>query len=174
MSKNLYKNHLLLIVLSFLGTNAMAQPNNQCANYQTLTVGTNCNYIPGTLANATAQTPALTTASCANTRRDVWYRFQVPANSNFVTCNIVLDNPRTGFNTGDVTTELYSSGTCAVNNAVVQGCSNVGTSKTWSGLTPGNNYLLRVTTAANTTGGGDWDFNICLQSNDTISNAMVM
>ncbi len=58
--------------------------NDEFANATTLTVGTNCNIISGTLLGATNSSESLA-AACGSTdgsERDVWYQFVAPANGN--------------------------------------------------------------------------------------------
>lgn len=162
---------ILFIVLSFLHNNALAQAaNNTCLTAQPLTVNTECSMTTGDLFNAS--TTAMITGACANSRRDVWYRFTMPSNSTNVTVNVTLNAPRTGWGNGNVTTEIFNARNCTtLTNLSIQGCSTIAQPKTYQNLMSDSVYYLRVTTAVNTSGAGNWTFNICLTSNDTVSRA---
>jgi Glucose/sorbosone dehydrogenases len=159
----------VLFVLSFLTclqSHLLAQaPNNTCANATTLTVSGDCTPIQGDLFNASS-----TNVGCGN-RRDVWYRFVLPSNSTFVTVTITPIAP-TNINPNNVYVEMFNTRNCTLSGTAFGGCQNITQSRTYTGLMPDSVYYFRINTTQNTSSGvNSWKFNVCLTSNDTISNA---
>src|SRR5690348_10554730 len=107
-----------LIVLFFLNNNMMAQaPNDLCTNAQVLTVNGDCTNTAGDFYNSTT-TAVSGTGSCG-TRRDVWYRFTVPANSTYVTITVALTSATTTLTTSNVLMELFNASNCTVNGLTI-------------------------------------------------------
>ena len=105
------KNPLILSLVLLLSYSSFSQPGNDlCSSATTLTVGPDCSPIAGTLYNSTSTTTT-GTGNCG-TRRDVWYRFQVPANSTSVKITIALTSPSTPLTTSNTYIELLNGNNC--------------------------------------------------------------
>lgn len=151
----------------------MAQaPNGTCATAEVIAVNADCTPTAGDLYNA--NTTANITGSCANARRDVWYRFTVPANSTYVTINVTLTSATTTLTTANVNMEVFNASTCALNSTTL-GCQTIASARTYTGLTPNGVYYFRITTNQNTTTNpGNWNFNVCVTSNDAPAQATTL
>lgn len=164
----------LFIVIFFLHNKLVAQAaNGTCATAQTISVNTECSPIAGDLylANTTTITGS---GSCNN--RDVWYQFTVPSNSTFVTIAVTLTSPTTTLTTGNTRMEVFNSRNCTVTGTTM-GCQTIGAPRAYAGLMPDSVYFLRISTSVNPApliNPGNWNFNICITSNDTVSNAMTI
>ncbi|MES1218451.1 MAG: hypothetical protein ABUT20_23290, partial [Bacteroidota bacterium] len=136
-----------------------AQPaNNECANAVLLTSSSTCVNTGGTIVNATYN-PSTFVAGCGATNKsDVWYRFVAVATTQTIT---VSSGP------SQIRIELFS-GTCGSLTSLI--CNN--NSITYSSLTIGTTYYVRVYTQNNNTG----TFNICITypppANDDCSAAV--
>lgn len=162
---------LLLMVLSSAHNYLMAQAaNNTCATAQTLTVNGDCSTTAGDLYQA--NTSATITGACiSNTRPDVWYRFTLPANTTFVTIQVTLTSATTTLTTANTNMELFNASNCTLTNLSL-GCQTIASARTYTNLTGGNTYYLRISTSQTVTANpGNWNFNICLTSNDVDSKA---
>lgn len=158
------------IVLFLLHNDIMAQaPNGTCATAEVIAVNADCTPVSGDLYNA--NTSANITGSCANTRRDVWYQFTVPANSTSVTITVTLTSAVTTLTTSNVNMEVFNASTCTLNGTTL-GCQTIASPRTYTGLAPNGTYYMRITTSQNTTANpGNWNFNICVTSNDAALQA---
>src|SRR5688572_1236765 len=161
----------LCVVLSFLHGDLNAQAaNNTCATAQTISVNPDCTPTAGDLYAADLTNPG----GCGN-RRDVWYRFTQPTNCRYTTVTVTLTSATTTLTTANVSMELFNSSTCPVTGTLVGACQNISQPRTYSGLTGGNVYYLRINTSQNTSANpGNWNFNICLQSQDTTTQAVTI
>jgi hypothetical protein len=153
-----------------LTTSATAAPSNDdCLGATSLTSGTSCNNITGTLVNSTIS--GVAAGTCKDpASADVWYSFV--AQSAFPT----ISTSGASFGGGaKVSIDLYS-GSCSLLTSM--GCSSNGTFSVQSivggsGLTVGNTYYLRVgsTKSTGSPAVGSYGFNICIT--DPISNVTV-
>ena len=170
MKKPLLKN-LLFCLLIFCSQHAFAQPaNDACSGAVTLTVSPDCTTTNGTFQNAASGiTPTMTCGS--GTKYDVWYRFT--ATESFVTISVNLTTVPTQMSTGNTYIELFNTNTCTPTTANTLGCQNIGSGRTW-GVTAGTTYLMRIMTCnvnATSTNAGQWNFSICITSNNNCSTA---
>jgi PQQ-dependent dehydrogenase (s-GDH family) len=125
----------------------------------------------GNLYNANA-TNISAVSFCGGNYADVWYKFQVPANSNSVTINVVPTGT-TSLTTANTFIQLFNTGTCTPAAANTMGCQNIGAPRNFTGLTAGNTYLFRIyVTTAPTTGTTAWQFNVSVIGNDDCANAV--
>jgi len=138
---------------------AVAPLNDNCSGAYSLTSGSSCVSVSGTLLNATVSGMAAC-GSIDPSSADVWYSFV--AQSAYPTITLTESFPGGGMKGW---LQLYS-GTCAGLTSL--GCAasstlNVLSVVGGSGLTVGNTYYIRVATNKNTvpTGSG-WDFSICV------------
>jgi trimeric autotransporter adhesin len=172
---------------------SFAQPNDICSNATTITGGATCANLTGQTVkggDATAGLPAAF-APCGTNNSgsaDVWYSYT--AHSPFPTIaisNIGSDlRASGGGNGGGVMVIIYSE-TSPCTGLVAVACNSNVNSTTLNltpggtGLIPGNNYRIRVSTNNNstTTSGGTtatWGFSICVTDvvNDLCSNAIAL
>lgn len=155
-----------LLLLSCMSVFAQVPANDNCANVFPLTVGTTCNYVQYTNANATASGGA-PEPGCGNyVGGDVWFSAVVPANGA-----LIFDS-----NTGIITDgamALYS-GTCAALTLIA--CDDDGSANALmpsisaTGLTPGATVYLRFWEFGNDNNG---TFSLCVRSFScsTVNNA---
>src|SRR5688572_24582009 len=144
------KNPLILSLVLLLSYISFCQtpPNDACANAVTLTVAPDCSPTAGTLYNSAA-----TTAAACGNRRDVWYRFTVPALTTSVKITVTLTSFPSSLITNNTFIDVLNGNTCA--SAALGGCNNVSAPRTYGGLTPGATYLFRINTnLGGTTSGG--------------------
>lgn len=151
----------IVTTISFLPTKAFAQPaNNLCTNATPITSSPTCVGIPGTLNGATY---TAITSACGTSRPDVWYIFTAKSTNPTITITS-LSNARF---------QVYTAASCGGTVTSVA-CVSSG-SGTVSGLTIGNQYLIRV--YQNTTG-GTLTFNICVDdpapANDLCGGAVTL
>ncbi len=132
-----------------IGTAPPPPANDDCVNATTLTVNAdlNCGTVtPGTVVSATG----VADATCTGTEDDdVWFKFIATATSHKIDLLNVTGS------TTDLVHQVLSA--CGGTNLL---CSDPNTS-TVSGLTIGNEYLLRVYTWTSTTGQTS-SFNVCI------------
>jgi len=137
--------------------------NNECAAATALSSGTSCSNTAGTLAGATASSPAVAT-SCGTAGADVWYSFIAP--TAFPT--ISLSSIGTSLSGAGVSMQLFS-GTCGALTSIA--CTtgnastlslNTSTNPGGSGLVAGNTYYIRIYTPTAVPTGTGWGFNICI------------
>lgn len=119
--------------------------NDLCADAITLTTGTGCTTMSGTLTNATYTADA----SCGAANLDVWYKFVAQSSNPRITTT------HTG-GAGQRRTELYE-GTCGA--LVSKQCSGDANNLDATGLVFGQTYYIRV--YSNNT--SSYNFTICVQ-----------
>ncbi len=153
--KSHFKAKILALIASvFLFGNLFAQPaNNTCLTAITLPVGSNCIATTGTLLAATTTNP---TGSPCGSRRDVWYKFQLPAYSDvaIITVNLVGSS---NLLTSNTYIELFNTNNCTVNSNSTGGCNNISVPRSYTGLTGGNTYYFRINTTVNPSGTPTFD-----------------
>ncbi|MCE3279059.1 MAG: hypothetical protein K0S44_1250 [Bacteroidetes bacterium] len=142
--------------------------NDDCSSAVTLTPGSTCNSVSGSISCATASSQA---NSCAGTDDDdVWYKFVASASTHYINLT----------NVSGSTTDLYHavySGNCTTPGTAIE-CSDPNTS-TVTGLTVGNTYYIRVYTYTST-GNQNTTFDICVTgcsaapSNDECAGAVTL
>ena len=141
-------------------TNAAAPPSNDlCTGAISITSGTTCTNISGTLINATA-TGGL--AACGSaTSPEVWYSFVAQSTYPVITLSSIGPN----LTTASPRIQLFS-GACGLltSLACTTNPMNTFTAVGGAGLTVGNTYYIRITT--NTliapVATGTYTFNICV------------
>ena len=147
------------LTLSF---NSFAQPsNNECSAAITLTSNTSCVNTAGTNVNATwnpSTFPGTTIGCGASDKFDVWYTFVAQATTHTITISSAPSQMRV----------QLLSGTCGSFTSLA--CGN--TTITYTSLTVGNTYYIRVYTQNSNTG----TFNICVThtppANDNCAGAI--
>lgn len=124
---------------NFTVTSASPPSNDSCANATTLTSGTSCNSIAGTVLNATASglsKPGCDGASSPN-MFDVWYKFTAVATTQTITVD-------PAGSIGDPVLSVYSS----CNGSAIACGDSGGTGGTEvltvNGLSPGTTYYVRM------------------------------
>jgi trimeric autotransporter adhesin len=144
--------------------------NDNCTNASTLTAGTTCTNVTGTLSGSTSSSPAVTSTCAGTPGGDVWYSFVAPASN----ATITLSNFGSSFSSRYI---QLLSGSCGSLTSV--SCANASSLSVATGLTPGNTYYVRTysTTVAPT--GCDWGFDICVTyvpppSNDDCANSTLL
>jgi hypothetical protein len=149
---------------SFTGTICINKSNNDCINAISLTVNPSPDCTTSTDGTTTGATQSL--AGCTGTADDdVWYSFTAISTTQTVTVNrITLNNP---------VFQIFS-GTCGSLTSIACVNDNTGNnsneSRTFTGLTIGDTYYVRVYSSANNVFG---TFNICITSpNDNCSDAV--
>ncbi|HEX6170010.1 MAG TPA: hypothetical protein VFZ33_09965 [Chitinophagaceae bacterium] len=153
---------LLGLMLSF---NSFAQPSNdECSAAITLTSSTSCVNTAGTNVNATwnpSVFPGTSIGCGASDKYDVWYTFVAQSSSHTITLSSAP---------GNVRVQLLS-GNCGSFTSLA--CGNA--SLTYTSLTAGNTYYIRVYTQSNGSAGA---FNICVThtppANDDCSGAITL
>ncbi|MGV8111790.1 MAG: C10 family peptidase [Lentimicrobium sp.] len=123
-------------------------PNDDCGYSATmLASGTNCNYTPGTVAGATSSGISIPNCSGyqSQTAFDVWFKFDAVCSEHTITVD--PEGNTTGNNNYlDAVLGLYSS--CSSSGFLEcfdqSGSGGVTTTYTFSGLTPGETYYIRV------------------------------
>lgn len=168
---SLSKSVLFLFIVMSVQSSLMAQApgNDICTNATVLPVNGDCTTTAGTLYMSNNTNP--TGSSCGN-RPDVWYRFQVPANTTYVMVTVTLtSNPSTLTNTNTFI-EMFNTNNCTVNSTSFGGCNNISSPRTYA-VTAGNTYFFRINTNAGTpnTNPTRWNFNVCVTSNDSTGQA---
>jgi hypothetical protein len=150
----------LLFLLGLLtASSSFAQPaNDECSAAVLLTSSTSCVNTAGTNVNATYNPSSLPNPGCGATDKyDVWYRFVAQASTHTIT---ISSGP------SQVRVQLLSA-TCGSFTSLA--CGN--TSVTYSSLTVGTTYYIRVYTQNPNSG----TFNICVTHtpppNDNCSSA---
>lgn len=136
----------------------IAQSNTPCTagviTAPNITVGATCTFQAGTTVGSTQQTNAANggTPSCGSMGPDVWYSFTAPASGS-----ITITTSAGGITDGVMA--LYS-GTCGAWTELACSDDDNGLMPeiSYSGLTPGNTYLIRFWQY----GGGTGTFNICV------------
>ena len=144
--------------------------NDNCSGATTLTPGSGCTNIAGTLAGATVSSPTVST-NCGTPGADVWYSFT--ATSPFPT--ISLSSIQSNMQAGTSYIQLYT-GTCGSLTPVYctsGGGASLSLSPGGTGLAVGVTYYIRVFTGSTYTGGTNWNFNICITNPGTGSSANV-
>lgn len=151
-------------------TDPVPPSNDDCSNATLLNSATTCSNTSGTLAGATASSPAVS-SSCAGTPGgDVWYSFV--AQSVYPT--ISLSSIGSSFSSAGVRVQLLS-GSCGsfTSLACVSGSSSTLSLSTMSnvsgGLTVGNTYYIRVYSPTTLPAGANWTFNICVTNSPSLS-----
>lgn len=163
----------LILTLVFLTTSylSFSQPvNNACNNAISLPVGTVFSPTAGTLYASTTAS-VIGTLGCGS-KRDVWYRFTVPALSSAVRISVTLTSSPSTITTGNTFIELLTGNNCTTDSS--RGCLNISTIRNFGGLTPGAIYLFRIySTSSNSTSGGPtaFGFNVAVSSNDDCATA---
>ena len=164
---------LVLLFLSFAYSSFSQTPANDNCGVTTpaLPVGVDCTPTAGTLYNSNTTTTSGTGA--CGTQRDVWYRFQVPANSTSVKITVTLTSSPSTLKTDNTYIELLNGNTCPATGTSIGGCNLISSPRTYGNLTAGATYLFRVSTTANVTSGGAsaYNFNVCIISNDNCGTA---
>ncbi|WP_118976638.1 Ig-like domain-containing protein [Taibaiella koreensis] len=155
-----------------VGTPPPPPPNDNCSGAITLTVNPDYNCATstaGTTVGATASTETAPTVGASGTDDDVWYTFTATAGTHIITLSNVA---------GDVTDMAMAiySGSCG---ALVHVQSSDPDEMVVTGLTPGQNYKIRVYTYTSTF--ANWaSFNICVTTvppppaNDECNNAVTL
>lgn len=168
------KNPLILFTLLLVAYVSFSQApaNDGCAAPVVLTVGADCSPTAGTLYNSTAV--STTGTGACGSRRDVWYRFTVPANSTSVIITVTLTSASTPLRTDNTFIEMTNGNTCPATPTSLGGCNNISRTRGYGGLTPGATYLFRVNTnlgSTSTAGASAYNFNVCVTSNDNCGTA---
>ena len=165
------KNQITLAVLLLLSYFSFSQPGNDlCTNATTLTVGGDCTPTAGTLYNTTTTTT--TGGGNCGTRADVWYRFTVPANSTIARITVTLTSATSTLTNTNTFIERLNGNSCPTTSTSIGGCNNISTGRVYSGLTAGATYLFRIyTTAAINGTPANYNFNVCVTSNDNCVTA---
>ena len=136
---------LLGLLLSF---NSFAQPaNDECSAAITLTSSTSCVNTAGTNVNATynpSTFPGVTIGCGASNKSDVWYRFVAQTTTQTITVSSAPSQVRV----------QLLSGTCGSFTSLACGNASI----TYTALTIGSTYYIRVYTQNSNTG----TFNICV------------
>lgn len=142
-----------------------APANDNCAGATTLTPGSSCVNIAGTLGGATVSSPSVFSACSGTPGADVWYRFT--ATSAFPT--ITLSGVGADICTSYI--QLFS-GSCGSLTEI--SCIN-GTSLLpgGTGLTVGATYYVRIYSPATYTPGTGWGFNICITNPGSATSATI-
>lgn len=167
------KNPLILSISTLLLSvcASIAQPaNDLCTNAITLNAGPDCSITTGTLYNAT-NTTTTGSGNCGS-RRDVWYRFTVPALSTSAKITVTLTSASPTPTTGNTFIEMLNGNNCPSSSVSMGGCNTISSSRTYGSLTAGNTYLFRIYTTSSAGGAADsYNFNICVTSNDNCVTA---
>lgn len=124
--------------------------NDDCSGAITLTPGTTCSNITGTIANASTTTGLPAGCETGGAHYDVWYKF-VAANT---TSTVTISGQGTNFTNPEI--QLYS-GTCGSLTSITCGTTTL----TSSALSIGATYYVRVSNIGSSpaTNGG---FSICV------------
>jgi hypothetical protein len=157
-----------------------APANDLCSGAQSLTVGTTCNSIAGTLESATASTPVDSCQGRASAKvEDVWYSFVATKANETIEVSSTTLNPVVVLYTACNGTAIN----CANSIGGGAGAPRTATLKA-TGLTVGTTYFLRVYHYYNQFGGTNLPanptFNICVfetpppPANDLCSNATAL
>jgi hypothetical protein len=160
LQATIHKGFLLAVLFGSGCFSLYAQPvNDLCSSPATLVSSTTCSTINGTLLNAT---PTAGLPACGNSgSADVWYSFTAQTAYPVIT----LSNPGSSFSAASPRIQLFT-GVCGSLSSL--GCNaspfNVATVVGGAGLTPGQTYLVRITTNSNTgtPTSGTWTFKICI------------
>ena len=143
-----YATVVLLFLGVFFSNISFAQPsNNECSAAITLTSNTSCVNTAGTNVNATwnpSTFPGTTIGCGASDKYDVWYTFVAQAPTHTITISSAPSQIRV----------QLLSGACGSFTSLA--CGN--TTITYTSLTVGNTYFVRVYTQNTNTG----TFNICV------------
>jgi trimeric autotransporter adhesin len=160
-----YARLIVLFFLTFIVTpNLILGQSDNCTGATLLTSNTSCVNTAGSIAGSTTNsTVAASPCGFANAK-DVWYSFVAVSTSETVALS--------GGNNTRLRTEVYS-GACG--SLVSAGACIVGNSSaTYTGLTIGNTYYIRVYHNNNSAG----SFNICIThpalANDNCSGAITL
>ncbi|MFM7710917.1 MAG: hypothetical protein ACKO5C_08385, partial [Ferruginibacter sp.] len=131
---------MLCLIISATSLYAQAPPNDNCNNAIALPVGTACNYVQYTNANATASNNAPAPGCASYSGGDVWFTAVVPAGGSLII------NTNTGVVT-DGGMALYTGTNC--NNLTLVTCDDDGSANglmpmiSQTGLTPGTTVYIR-------------------------------
>jgi trimeric autotransporter adhesin len=146
--------------------------NDLCSGAISLTSGTSCSNISGTILNATA-TGGL--PACGNAGSpDVWYSFV--AQSAFPV--ITLSGVGANLTTAAPRIQLFS-GTCGTLTQLTGACVasplNTATTPGGAGLTVGTIYYIRITTLnlAGPVAAGTYNYNICVTDPNSTGSAII-
>ncbi len=161
-------SHARLIALLFLSfiiaPGLVIGQSDNCTGASTLTSNTSCVNTAGSIVGGSTNSTVAASPCGFTTARDVWYSFVAVSTSHTVTLS--------GGNNTRLRTEVYS-GTCG--SLVSAGACIVGNNNaTYTGLTVGNTYYIRLYHNNNSVG----NFNICVThpalANDNCSGAIAL
>jgi trimeric autotransporter adhesin len=140
------------------------ESNNLCASASTLTSGSSCVPVAGTLRNSTSSVPAVP-STCGTTGGDVWYQFTAtsayPAIHLTGMGSLIDDNPAIQLFSGTCGA-LTNIGCIAGTNQNYLGLNTRTIPGIGAGLTIGNTYYIRVYSTTASPTGANWQFNICV------------
>ena len=136
---------LILGVIVSVKSFSQIPANDQCSNAITLTSSTSCVNTAGTNVNATWNPTSIPTLGCgASDKADVWYQFVAQASTQTITISSAPSQVRV----------QLLAGTCGSFTSLACGNNSI----TYTSLTAGTTYYIRVYTQNSNTG----SFNICI------------
>jgi PQQ-dependent dehydrogenase (s-GDH family) len=152
---------LVFYLFSIIYSSTLSAQSNDCATPTLITPATSCTYVSGTLYLATS---ANSPASTCGTPYDVWYYFDVPANTTSVTISGVATG--NNVNSSNTFIQAFSNSACSTAASSLGSCTPISTSLLLTNLTPLARYYFRVfsitTTEVNGANATKWGFNICV------------
>jgi PQQ-dependent dehydrogenase (s-GDH family) len=164
------KSPLTVAVLLLIPYLSFSQPvNDACASAINVPVGPVCSPVTGSLY---ASSPSSTTGTGnCNSKRDVWYKFTVPAASSSVRIAVTLTSSPASITVNNTYIEPLNGNICG--SSLSKGCTAISSNRVLGGLTPGTTYLFRIHTTAdvNAGGSGTYNFNVCVSANDDCNMA---
>jgi trimeric autotransporter adhesin len=140
--------------------------NDVCSGAITLTPGSSCVNIAGTLAGATISSPSVSSPCSSTPGADVWYSFTATSAFPTITLSSI------GASISSTYIQLYS-GTCGSLTSIDCGSGTSLIPGGGIGLTIGATYYVRVYSPDTYTGGTGWGFNICITNPSTSSTANI-
>ncbi|TWI81270.1 putative secreted protein (Por secretion system target) [Lacibacter cauensis] len=150
--------------------------NNACASALNIVPVTgSCPTTTYSLQNATA------TTGLGTTKYDAWYKFTTPANIRNVTVSIPT-SPGSNLSSANLFIEAFPSNTCPSDLTSSLGLATEGAAGlSLSNLSPNTEYLFRVYSTTNPTGGAanSWNYTVCVSytavpANDNCSGAITL
>jgi trimeric autotransporter adhesin len=165
-----------IILLSSFSTFSQVGINNACASAFNITPVTgSCPTTTYSLQNANA------TTGLGTTKYDAWYKFTTPANIRNVTVSIPT-SPGSNLSSANFFIEAFSSNTCPSDLTGSLGVATEGaTGLSLYNLSPNTEYLFRVYSTTNPTGGAasSWNYTVCVSytsvpTNDNCSGALTL
>lgn len=157
-----------VLVCLFLVPTRLAAQGDNCGSATLIASSPTCINTAGSVVAATTNSTVAGSPCGAGSFRDVWYRFVAVSTSHTVT----ISGNTFGGGGARARTEVYSGscGTLASAGACISGNGNA----TYTGLTIGNTYYVRIYSNTNNTG----NFNICIThtalANDNCSGAVTL